>query len=188
MLRQGCPVVLGDTSGVSDKCTEWSRLVVDRVVEADPWLVVSNSTRPGSADGRGPDVVPAGYRAFWDVLEDRGIGFVGVRDNPWGVDESGGDRNFVECFVASGDSVGCGSREADVYGEGGDPGAEVLSGYSSAVSVDVSRWLCSGGVCPVVVGNVVAYRDVHHVSDAFALSAVGLFDEVFAGVEKEDQR
>ena len=188
LLRQGCPVVLGDTSGVSDKCAEWSRLVVDRVVEADPWLVVSNSTRPGFVDGRGPDVVPAGYRAFWDVLEDRGIGFVGVRDNPWGVDESGGGRNFVECFVASGDSVGCGSREVDVYGEGGDPGAEALSEYSSAVSVDVSRWLCSGGVCPVVVGNVVAYRDVHHVSDAFALSAVGLFDEVFAGVEKKDQR
>ena len=48
--------------------------------------------------------------------------------------------------------------------------------------------MCIRDRCPVVVGNVVAYRDVHHVSDAFALSAVGLFDEVFEGIEKEDQR
>jgi hypothetical protein len=33
--------------------------------------------------------------------------------------------------------------------------------------VEPRRWLCSNDVCPVIVGNLLVYRDGHHLSNRF---------------------
>ena len=33
--------------------------------------------------------------------------------------------------------------------------------------VEPRRWLCSNEVCPVIVGNLLVYRDSHHLSNRF---------------------
>ena len=30
------------------------------------------------------------------------------------------------------------------------------------------QWFCSGGKCPIVIGNMIAYRDTHHISETYA--------------------
>ena len=30
------------------------------------------------------------------------------------------------------------------------------------------QWFCSGGKCPMVIGNMIAFRDFHHISDTYA--------------------
>jgi hypothetical protein len=37
-----------------------------------------------------------------------------------------------------------------------------------ALFVDVSDWICSPTVCPVVIGGEVVYRDEHHLTDRFS--------------------
>ncbi len=37
-----------------------------------------------------------------------------------------------------------------------------------AVFVDVSDWICSATVCPVVIGGNIVYRDEHHLTDRFS--------------------
>lgn len=37
-----------------------------------------------------------------------------------------------------------------------------------ALFVDVSDWICSATVCPVVIGGNVVYRDDHHLTDHFS--------------------
>lgn len=177
LTRVGCPIELGDELSVKPSCAEWSKEVVKRIIDADPALVVSNSTRPGQALGHGPDAVPPGYQAFWDELAKHDIPFLGFRDNPWGFDEHGNGRQFDECYVATQDSLGCGIRFEEVYAPY-DPGAEVLSQYKNMLAVDTSKWFCdANGDCPVIIGNIMVYRDMHHFTTAFADSAIPLIRE-----------
>ena len=34
--------------------------------------------------------------------------------------------------------------------------------------VDPNGWLCPSGLCPVVIGHVLVYRDNHHMTETFA--------------------
>lgn len=42
------------------------------------------------------------------------------------------------------------------------------------IAVDTSNWFCDDTQCPVIIGNVFVYRDMHHISNAFADSAMPL--------------
>ena len=33
--------------------------------------------------------------------------------------------------------------------------------------IEPRKWLCSNEVCPVIVGNLLVYRDSHHLSNRF---------------------
>ena len=182
LTRVGCPIVLGDEVDVKPECAEWSKHVVQRLIDADPALVVSTSTRPGQPFGHGPDAVPPGYKAFWDELAKHEIPFVGFRDNPWGFDDEGNGREFDECYVATKDSLGCGMRFEEVY-ESYDPAAAVLSLYKNMLAVDTSKWFCNdAGDCPVVIGNVMVYRDMHHFTKAFADSMIPLIRDIITPI------
>ncbi|MCQ9675546.1 acyltransferase family protein [Corynebacterium sp. BF-R-2] len=182
LTRVGCPIVLGDEVDVKPECAEWSKHVVQRLIDADPALVVSTSTRPGQPFGHGPDAVPPGYKAFWDELAKHEIPFVGFRDNPWGFDDEGNGREFDECYVATKDSLGCGMRFEEVY-ESYDPAATVLSQYKNMLAVDTSKWFCNdAGDCPVVIGNVMVYRDMHHFTKAFADSMIPLIRDIITPI------
>ncbi len=171
MLRVGCPIELGDDLTVSPECAEWGKLVTERIIDAKPALVISNSTRPQDPAGHGPDYVPPGYAAFWEELANNDIPFLGLRDNPWGFTPEGMPRGFDECYVTTEDVVGCGMPSERVYAPV-DPSAFVLSQYSNMLGLDTSTWFCRDGSCPVVIGNVMVYRDMHHISNAFADSAM----------------
>jgi hypothetical protein len=50
---------------------------------------------------------------------------------------------------------------------------EVLKGvWSSETSrfVDLTDWFCTAQICPVVIDNMVIYRDESHISSAYALA------------------
>jgi peptidoglycan/LPS O-acetylase OafA/YrhL len=44
--------------------------------------------------------------------------------------------------------------------------------------VDTTQWLCSGGLCPLVIGNVVVYTDEHHLTRTFAKTLVPQLESV----------
>lgn len=175
LLRQDCPLELGEVT-VTPECAEWGRLAIDKIVEADPALVISNTTRPQSEFGLGPDVVPAGYVGFWEVLAENEIPFLGFRDNPWGFDSEGQAREFDECYVATEDVIGCGMQRNQVY-QPFDPSIPILAQWPNMIAIDTSDWFCDEVNCPVVIGNTMVYRDMHHITNAFADSAMPLLRE-----------
>ncbi|APT92298.1 acetyltransferase [Corynebacterium phocae] len=173
LLRQDCPLELGPNVGVSPECAEWSELAFEKIVDGEADLVISNTTRPGTPFGYGPDAVPEGYIGFWERLAEEEIPFLGLRDNPWGFDSAGNPREFDECYVALEDPIECGMPREKVYAPV-DPGAVVLSRFDNMIAVDTSDWFCDSTHCPVIVGNVFVYRDMHHISNAFSDSAMPL--------------
>jgi hypothetical protein len=41
--------------------------------------------------------------------------------------------------------------------------------------VRTRQWVCSQGKCPTVIGNVIAFRDEHHLSGTYAKLLAGPF-------------
>ncbi|MCQ9337117.1 acyltransferase [Corynebacterium phoceense] len=173
IVRQDCPIELGDDVTVTPECKTWAEGAVEQIVEGGADLVISNTTRPQDFYGHGPDVVPAGYAAFWDYLAEQNIPFMGLRDNPWGFDAAGVGREFDECYVATQNVDACSMDRNQVYAPV-DPAAIVLAKYKNMIAVDTSNWFCDDTQCPVIIGNVFVYRDMHHISNAFADSAMPL--------------
>lgn len=176
LIRQECPVVLGDTSTVTPECAEWGALAFGRLLEMNPDLVVSTSTRPTGPIGEGPDDVPAGYVGLWDALSQNGIPFLGLRDNPWFFDEEGMPQEPNDCMVRNNDNEACSMPRDEVYAPS-DPAEPILAQIPQAYGIDTVDWFCTADICPPVIGNVYAYRDQNHVSNAFAASTSPLLWE-----------
>ena len=43
--------------------------------------------------------------------------------------------------------------------------------------LDFSDYFCVDGTCPAVVGNVLVYRDKHHISDTYMRTLAPIFGE-----------
>lgn len=190
LLRQDCPIEIGPDLTVTPECAQWGELALQKIIDNDADLVISNTTRPQSMIGYGPDAVPPGYVGFWDQLAQHSIPFLGLRDNPWGFDDEGRGREFDQCYVSLEDNEGCGMKFDEVY-QPVDPAAAILANYTNMKAVDTSSWFCKDGICPVIIGNVFVYRDMHHISNAFADSAMPLLKkeiEPFMKGEKVQQQ
>ncbi|WP_394284679.1 acyltransferase family protein [Corynebacterium sp.] len=183
-LRQSCPTVLGENFGVDADCAAWNEGAVAQIIDLDPEAVVSTSTRPLHWDGVGPDAVPLGYEAFWRVLDEHQIPFIGLRDNPWIVTPADEAEDMNQCLLqhqAGGDAffphedpiLACSVPREHVYSPV-DPAAAVLEQYPNAVAVDTADWFCAADTCPPIIGNIPVYRDKDHISNAYASSMRGL--------------
>lgn len=179
MLRAACPIVTGPKDlivgahQIDEDCYDWSQRVIDKLVDEKPDLVISNSTRPVGEYGHGPDYVPYGYAAFWQELADADIDFVGLRDNPWGFRPDGEPFDFSNCLVEGGL---CSVARKQVYQER-DPAEPVLEELGMK-SVDTADWFCGLRRCEVVIGNIAVYRDMHHISNAYAKSAQQVLEPI----------
>lgn len=167
-IRQGCVVTLGEPLPSSDPgCIEWSANLLDRIAAEQPDLVVGSSTRPRGDWGEGVDEVAPGVAEAWRFLDDAGVPFVGLRDNPWHMDGPGNQRHVPACLAAGGSAEECGSPRSESLAAA-DPAAPILARLDRAWSIDLSDFICEERLCPAVVGNIIVYRDSNHLSVAYA--------------------
>lgn len=170
LLRQGCPFYLEMPAGDSgdETCLEWNHNAFDILVESDPDLVISTTTRPINEEtGEGPDVVPLHYAHAWTALHAQEIPFLGLRDNPWGFSPAGDQRmNRTICMANEENPELCGAERSRVYAPV-DPAAEILNPQPGMQAVDTADWFCTPEFCPPVIGNIYVYRDNDHLSTAY---------------------
>jgi hypothetical protein len=172
-LKMGCPVSTDPNPIQVDgrpypQCHDWSLRVLDRLKQDRPEAVFTTSTRPVPANGPG-DWIPPGYIDTFDQLMNAGIRVYGVRDSPWPRNAQGVNFESPVCLNAGGDANTCGSSRAVVL----SPVNPALA-YSATRplfhSLDLTNAVCTPDVCPAVVGNVIVYKDWHHVSATFIRS------------------
>lgn len=83
LLRQGCPFVFDDGTGVvAEDCQIFNTAVLDVITENPPDAFISTSTRPSNGHA-GPDHVPPDYALAFQAIDETGIPYLGLRDNPW---------------------------------------------------------------------------------------------------------
>ena len=191
-VRQECPLVVGGPLNpandiVSPECAEWGENAMQEIINLQPDLLVSTSTRPAghAGDGRvSADYVPDAYANLWQRLAELGIPFVGLRDNPWMFTPTGEPMDPNLCIVAGHSEHAC-SMAADMVYAPEDPAAYFLDGGYAQWEIDTAGWYCVDGLCPPQIGNVYIYRDQNHISNAYAESLTPVLWERLAPIFAE---
>ncbi|WP_017203274.1 acyltransferase family protein [Microbacterium algeriense] len=118
----------------------------------------------------------AQYAASWRDALDAGIRVIPVLDNP-GVPQTAADC-VNETLEFTFDT--CAFPAADFLRE--DP-LSIASEEVGITPVDLRDAFCdSDGVCPMVAGGVVVYRDLHHITATFSHSLAPYLRDAIAGM------
>ncbi|MEV0247207.1 acyltransferase family protein [Nocardia sp. NPDC050712] len=179
-LKEGCPLTLVDDPSYAlapfPECREWSAEVLDRLGEQRPDWVFLTATRPRPDRGDG---VPPEYLDVWTELSNRDLNVLAVRDTPWPRRDGVGYR-AIDCLAHRGNAFSCGIDRATAL-DPENPALAPASAYPNVYPFDLTDALCRPDRCLAAEGNVLVYRDEHHVSASYARTlAPGLGREIGA--------
>ncbi|MFC7850082.1 acyltransferase family protein [Arthrobacter sp. NPDC057388] len=112
-----------------------------------------------------------GYLEGIKQFTDAGIDVVGVRDNPRFA------INMPECVQKYGtDAPECNPPLGESLAA-----KSPLDAYRGKVKglslMDMSDFICAGGICPAVVGNVYVYKDDNHLTKTYVQSMIPMFEK-----------
>ncbi|GGN80759.1 hypothetical protein GCM10010112_56600 [Actinoplanes lobatus] len=156
------------------ECVAWREWVIEKIRRDRPAMVVmsSNSSDEGGLIDADGERAPAGddrlwvdgWRATISRLQAPGRQLVMISDTPWPY-RSAPDcaavhpRELTACGRPAGRSLQEPARRAAVAGTAASLGVTVI---------DPMPWFCTRTFCPVVVGNVLVYKDFNHISTGYA--------------------
>lgn len=104
-------------------------------------------------------------------LTDAGIEVVGIRDNPRFA------MNMPECVQKNGPEA----AKCNVPMQESLANSSPLDAYRGRVPrlrlMDLSDFICAGGICPAVVGNVYVYKDDNHLTKTYVQSMIPMFEQ-----------
>jgi hypothetical protein len=183
-LRSRCPwtqtlttVGAGDADRYS-LCHDWGRDVLDKLTANPPDLLVTTD-RPvvGTPEDPTPGTasfgaIARGMTAYWDRMREVGTHVVAVRETP----EMGMD--VADCLSTPGaDMADCGRPSGEALAEE-PPTIQATRATAGGVGLlDMTDLLCPDGLCAPVLGNVVVYRDAHHLTRSYTLSLAPYLEE-----------
>lgn len=157
--KSACPVMVDTlrTAGRAyDECREWGERVLQTIEAEKPDMVVLAMSAGARLNDQNADLGES-LRRMWARIEEAGTRLVLIADTP---------RHKVkpaECIEAD---PACVSPRAEVMRP--DPMIAALKGVSSPQLVDMNDGLCTENDCPIVIGNVVVWRDAHHLTATYS--------------------
>ncbi len=163
--KSGCPTadVRIRRTFLDPECIAWRAKVVEQLTVAKPTMVVMSSAPydPGGSDvGLDSDEVwRRGLAATLEQVRPTTEKLLIIGDTPLPIHQipnclSKQPRNVRGCLAPRQDSVDV--SRVQLEGE--------VAGEHDASFVSVSDWLCGTWECPVIIGNLILYRDNNHIS------------------------
>jgi peptidoglycan/LPS O-acetylase OafA/YrhL len=112
-----------------------------------------------------------GYLEGVKPFTDAGIEVVGIRDNPRFA------INMPECVQRHGP----GAPDCNVPLQESLAASSPLDAYPGKAAglhlMDLSDFICAGGSCPAVVGNVYVYKDDNHLTKTYVQTMIPMFEQ-----------
>lgn len=173
IIKMGCPLYQNQGFGGKPfpECLKWSRNVEDWIIENPPSDgVFMISTRPEKFYGWGPEIVPGYYKAVFNRIGRSGIPIYAVRDNPWLITPETGPFNPRRCIVDGGDNKTCGQPAVNNIDMRENPAISAYQDVPNVKNIDLSRAFIKDDWVYPVIGNVVVYRDQHHLTKQYVLT------------------
>lgn len=173
-IKAGCPLGEGEMPKMGNRfdpypeCQEWQNKARDWILKDKPDVLITNSTRP--VEFNQPDKVPAAYTNIFRTISDAGIPIIGVRDTPWHTNAKGAPIEIPECLSTPGNSESDCSVPRKVALADVDPAIAAYAGMPNVTLVDMSDWVCRPDVCNPIEGNIIVYRDSHHLTKTYVMS------------------
>lgn len=153
-------------------CRDWgARVLRDLLTRYHPDVLVT-SDRPvlGTAAHPAADAVSFGQIAggmvtYWRQLAAHGTRIVAVRESP----EPG--RNIPDCLSRPGATMRSCTTPTRKAIVAHSPLQQAVARMGAAAELlDVNPEICYPSVCPPIIGNVVVYRDTHHLTQTYIRS------------------
>jgi hypothetical protein len=174
-MKMGCPLtteqvplVMGDNRPYPG-CHNWNERVMPQLIADHPDFVFTTSTRPWNI--KPGDVMPGTYIGVWQTLSNNKIPILAMRDTPWMV--RNGEPYFpADCLANGGDAVSCGIKRSDVLSDH-NPTMDFVAQFPLLKPLDMSDAVCRKDICRAVEGNVLLYRDAHHISTTYMRTMTG---------------
>jgi hypothetical protein len=168
-VKAGCRFLSGPfgNDAESRSCAAWNDEVM-RIIRYDPpdfIITTSTVTHP-----RG-ERTPPGYVDMWRRLDRLGVGVIAIRDTP----RASFDR--VDCLARHPSNPDACDIARSPTMDTVDPARLRSDVPGNVLLVDVTDYLCTADRCPAVVGNVVVYRDRHHLTATYAITLVPMLAE-----------
>src|SRR5690606_27357534 len=104
------------------------------------------------------EAMAEGLRSVWRELSEAGVRVVPIRDTPWMPFQPG------DC-LASGKPEDCEAPRSEV--EASDIFAHAASTLDRVDVVDMTDGICGPQTCETVVGNMIVWRDKHHLTATY---------------------
>lgn len=181
--RPGCYLTTIDQKRPSEAdwqaCKQWRADVLALAANGhyDGYIVTHSSSTASELPTTGrsrEQAIAEGMAAAWAQLPEGPI--VAIVDNPVvspkvrscihvEAQRDSSDQNFSRCRMA---------REEALQFDGQRAAAALLG--PRVRIVDMSEHYCSAAECPAVVGNVIVYRDGHHITRTYSRSLAPYFD------------
>ncbi|MDA2804164.1 acyltransferase family protein [Nocardiopsis suaedae] len=173
--KSSCPFTAETVTRASDddrpyeECADWNEDVVDQLtggVEPDLVFTSARSSAASAQAGGGEEGkrrIAEGMAEQWAAVEEAGGSVVAIADTP-------SQRARVpECVELNPDDPSVCAKERDDALDEEDPQlmAAEMDGAGAKV-VDLNDRLCTDDRCPAVVGNVLVYRDSHHLTATYS--------------------
>ena len=163
--KSGCPTadVRIRRTFLDPECVVWRKRVVEILSAAEPTMVVMSSAPydPGGSDvGRdSDDVWRRGLTTTLEQVRPTTAELLIIGDTPLPIHQipnclSNQPRNVRGCIAPRDESVDVSRVELE----------REVAGEHDASFVSVSDWLCGTWECPVIIGNMILYRDNNHIS------------------------
>lgn len=171
IIKMGCPLyqdTLWNGDDYYDCYGFWSPEVENYIYNNPPTDgVFMISTRPSTMLGDGPEIVPDYYRNVFERISNAGIPIYAMRDNAWLI-QNGQLLDSRQCVFDHPDNYNekCGQLSNINIGEI-NPAIEGYSSLSNIKHMDISKSYIKDDWVNVVVGNVLVFRDNHHLTRQF---------------------
>ena len=172
-LHSGCPwtaatVVRNGWTTPYTQCHTWGVQVLDDMKNLRPDVLITSdrstqgTTDHPSADAASRSEIGAGMATYWKQLTALGTEIVAIRETP----EMG--RDIPSCLSSRTGSIsGCSRSTAKAIAASSPIVDAVRDMMGDATLIDMNDLICAPTVCSPVVGNVVVYRDVHHLTKTY---------------------
>jgi peptidoglycan/LPS O-acetylase OafA/YrhL len=185
LTKAGCPPVQTDVynhrleRGYTE-CSTWREGTLDRIEQRERpamTIVTGRMSTPAMRDGEmlsptaGRVAMERGYIAMLERLRATGTKVVAVKDLPRS------PRNVPDCVSASLDHIDtCAFARTAANSEEFDArAAKMVRGVRL---VDMTPYVCPGGLCRAVIGDAITFRDYDHLTPTFARTLAPMFDRV----------
>ncbi|MEU5154269.1 acyltransferase family protein [Glycomyces sp. NPDC021274] len=148
------------------ECADWRDKVFEELATVQPALVLIAGSDAASVIDASEGGGLGRWRNGWtDTLEEMpdATKVATLTDTPWSFGDAAADCVSINPLTECNDDYGI------EFTERRETGVEVQQGMGATV-IDSSAWFCVDDQCPVVVGNLLVYRDKHHMTTPYATS------------------
>ncbi|CAG9620184.1 acyltransferase family protein [Sutcliffiella rhizosphaerae] len=172
--KSSCRFTAEDVSAsTNESCVQWNKELMTTLIDTKPDLVFT------TADVGVLPKVPNGFVEQWEKLKNANIPVFAIRDNAWF------DIDVPSCVEENGsDSLEC-SLERNTALPTESPFSKLNYVPENVHYADFTDYLCEKDYCKPVRGNVLIYRDKHHITATYVKTMAPLIKkEVMEALNK----